>query len=44
LIEEGKITLDLDIKLPRQRERGTAQFAELEGNILSRVLGTMYYI
>lgn len=44
LIEEGKITLDLEIKLPRQRERGTAQFAELEGNILSRVLGTMYYI
>lgn len=44
LIEEGKITLDLDVKLPRQRERGTAQFAELEGNILSRVLGTMYYI
>lgn len=44
LIENGKITLNLDIKLPRQRERGTAQFAELEGNILSRVLGTMYYI
>lgn len=44
LIEEGKITLNLDINLPRQRERGTAQFAELEGNILSRVLGTMYYI
>lgn len=44
LIEEGKITLDLEIKLPRPRERGTAQFAELEGNILSRVLGTMYYI
>lgn len=44
LIEEGKITLDLEVKLPRQRERGTAQFAELEGNILSRVLGTMYYI
>lgn len=44
LIENGKITLNLDIKLPRQRERGTAQFAELEGNILARVLGTMYYI
>lgn len=44
LIEEGKITLNLDINLPRQRERGTAQFAELEGNILSRVMGTMYYI
>ncbi|MBY0539821.1 MAG: ATP-binding cassette domain-containing protein [Campylobacterales bacterium] len=44
LIEEGKITLNLEIKLPRPRERGTAQFAELEGNILSRVLGTMYYI
>jgi sulfonate transport system ATP-binding protein len=44
LIEEGKITLDLEIKLPRQRERGSAEFAQLEANILSRVMGTMYYI
>lgn len=44
LIEEGKITLDLEINLPRQRERGNAEFAQLEANILSRVMGTMYYI
>ncbi|MFV7789277.1 ATP-binding cassette domain-containing protein [Aliarcobacter lanthieri] len=44
LIEDGKITLDLEIDLPRQRERGTQEFARLEADILSRVLGTMYYI
>ncbi|QKF60304.1 ATP-binding cassette domain-containing protein [Aliarcobacter lanthieri] len=44
LIEDGKITLDLKIDLPRQRERGTQEFARLEADILSRVLGTMYYI
>jgi sulfonate transport system ATP-binding protein len=44
LIEEGKITLDLEINLSRQRERGSAEFAQLEANILSRVMGTMYYI
>lgn len=44
LIEEGKITLDLEINLPRQRERGSIEFAQLEANILSRVMGTMYYI
>ncbi len=44
LIENGKITFDLKIDLPRQRERGTQEFAKLEANILSRVLGNMYYI
>lgn len=44
LIEEGKITLDLEINLSRQRERGSTEFAQLEANILSRVMGTMYYI
>ncbi|WP_418179918.1 ATP-binding cassette domain-containing protein [Aliarcobacter lanthieri] len=44
LIEDGKITLDLEIDLPRLRERGTQEFARLEADILSRVLGTMYYI
>ncbi|MDN5049511.1 ATP-binding cassette domain-containing protein [Aliarcobacter butzleri] len=44
LIECGKITLDLKINLPRPRERGTQEFAKLEANILSRVLGNMYYI
>lgn len=39
LIESGKITLDQRISLPRPRERGNSLFAELEGNILNRVLG-----
>ncbi len=39
LIEHGAITLDLDIDLPRRRERGTPEFAKLEGLVLSRVMG-----
>jgi sulfonate transport system ATP-binding protein len=39
LIEDGSITLDLDIDLPRRRERGTAGFAALEGRVLNTVLG-----
>lgn len=39
LIEDGSITLDLDIGLPRRRERGTGEFAALEGQILNKVLG-----
>lgn len=39
LIEHGTITLDLNIDLPRRRERGTPEFAELEGLVLSRVMG-----
>jgi sulfonate transport system ATP-binding protein len=38
LIENGNITLDLDIDLPRRRERGTAEFAALEGQVLNKVL------
>lgn len=38
LIEQGSITLDLEIDLPRRRERGTAAFAALEGQVLNRVL------
>ena len=45
LIDNGKITLDLKVELPRSRERGTTEFAQLEANILARVLGnSMYYI
>ena len=39
LIEQGKIGLDIDIALPRPRQRGTTRFAEYEAAILERVLG-----
>lgn len=39
LIESGNITLDLEIDLPRRRERGSADFAALEGQVLATVLG-----
>nr|WP_314630312.1 ATP-binding cassette domain-containing protein [uncultured Janthinobacterium sp.] len=38
LIEDGQITLDVQVDLPRPRQRGTAAFAALEQAILSRVL------
>ncbi|SNS63926.1 sulfonate transport system ATP-binding protein [Noviherbaspirillum humi] len=38
LIEDGRITLDERIALPRPRARGDAAFARLEESILSRVL------
>ncbi|KAB8045223.1 ATP-binding cassette domain-containing protein [Janthinobacterium aquaticum] len=38
LIEDGEITLDQAVDLPRPRQRGSAQFAALEQSILQRVL------
>ncbi|MRW90638.1 ATP-binding cassette domain-containing protein [Duganella sp. FT80W] len=38
LIEEGRITLDLKVDLPRPRARGNAGFAALEQRLLSRIL------
>ena len=38
LIEEGRITMDVQVDLPRPRQRGHAAFAALEQAILSRVL------
>ncbi|MEG1328279.1 MAG: aliphatic sulfonate ABC transporter ATP-binding protein, partial [Janthinobacterium sp.] len=38
LIEDGRITLDVRVDLPRPRERGSARFAALEQQILARVL------
>ncbi|MBB5368912.1 MULTISPECIES: ATP-binding cassette domain-containing protein [unclassified Janthinobacterium] len=38
LIEDGQITLDQQIDLPRPRQRGSAAFAALEQTILARVL------
>ena len=38
LIEDGAITLDCRVDLPRPRSRGNPRFAELEERILARVL------
>lgn len=38
LIENGQITLDQRIELPRPRARGNARFAQLEEDILARIL------
>lgn len=38
LIEEGRIGLDLTVDLPRPRRKGSAKLAELEAEVLARVL------
>lgn len=38
LIEEGRIGLDLTLDLPRPRRKGSARLAELEAEVLERVL------
>lgn len=38
LIEEGRIGLDLTIDLPRPRRKGSRKLAELEAEVLDRVL------
>ncbi len=38
LIEEGKIGLDLHIDLPRPRRKGSTRLAELEAQVLERVM------
>jgi sulfonate transport system ATP-binding protein len=38
LIEDGRITLDLKVDLPRPRARGSAAFAALEQRLLGRIL------
>ena len=40
LIEDGRITLDEPVHLPRQRARGSPEFAVAEKRILDRVLAT----
>ncbi|WNS78355.1 ATP-binding cassette domain-containing protein [Domibacillus sp. DTU_2020_1001157_1_SI_ALB_TIR_016] len=44
LIEDGKITMDLQVPLPRPRERGSAAFGKLENKVLSRVMKKDYQI
>lgn len=39
LLEAGRVTLDRRIPLPRPRDRGSAEFAALKGEILARVMG-----
>lgn len=39
LIEEGKISLNLQVTLPRPRNQGSADFAELKVRILDQILG-----
>ena len=39
LIENGQLSLDLRVDLPRGQRRGTADFAALEQQVLARVLG-----
>ena len=39
LIEDGRITQDIDIRLPRPRPRGDASFAALEDMLLGQLLG-----
>jgi len=38
LIEQGRVTLDLAVELPRPRARGSAAFAALERQLLARLL------
>ncbi|MNC28301.1 Aliphatic sulfonates import ATP-binding protein SsuB [compost metagenome] len=38
LIEEGKIGLDLTVDLPRPRKLGSVRLAELEAQVLERVM------
>jgi sulfonate transport system ATP-binding protein len=37
MIEDGEIALDLRVDLPRARERGSAEVAKLEGEILQHL-------
>lgn len=39
VIDEGRIALDLDVKLPRPRRHGTAEFAKLEEQVLDQLFG-----
>ena len=38
MIEDGKIGLDLTVDIPRPRRVGSAKLAELEAEVLDRVM------
>jgi sulfonate transport system ATP-binding protein len=40
VLEEGRVTLDLRIDLPRPRLRGDAEVAALEERVLRAILGS----
>jgi len=40
LIEEGQIALNLPVRLPRPRYRGSVELTSLVEQVLERVLGT----
>ncbi|MDN8599718.1 aliphatic sulfonates ABC transporter ATP-binding protein [Citrobacter enshiensis] len=42
LIEDGKIGLDLTVDIPRPRRRGSVRLAELEAEVLNRVMQRGY--
>ena len=39
VLQEGRVTLDLPVDLPRPRPRGSPAFAALEGRLLDVLLG-----
>jgi sulfonate transport system ATP-binding protein len=39
VIEEGKISLNLQVSLPRPRDQGSIEFAELKMRVLDQILG-----
>jgi sulfonate transport system ATP-binding protein len=39
VLEEGRISLEIEVDLPRPRNRGTPEFAALKSRILDRILG-----
>jgi sulfonate transport system ATP-binding protein len=40
VLEEGRVALDLAIPYPHPRRHGNPALAELEGRLLSAILGT----
>ena len=39
VLDAGRVTLDIDVKAPRPRERGSADLAALEGRLLDAIFG-----
>jgi hypothetical protein len=39
MLDHGTIAMEVQVPLPRPRDRGDRQFAALEGQVLHRILG-----